>query len=158
MSEFTLRPMTAADISEVFALECNVYEIDPWSLEQVASEVAGIPRTRYYVVAEKDGKIIGYAGLFSPAIGVEADIQTVTVATEFQGRGIGRDLMMDLLDEATRRSAPAVLLEVRLGNDSAIHLYESCGFVEIARRPNYYGQDLHALVMRKPMSDIEAMR
>jgi ribosomal-protein-alanine N-acetyltransferase len=62
---------------------------------------------------------------------------------------------MDLLREAELRDAPAVLLEVRLGNSSAIHLYESCGFVEIARRPNYYGQDLHALVMRKPMDEVE---
>jgi ribosomal-protein-alanine N-acetyltransferase len=158
MSAFTLRPMTAADIDPVYELECRVYQIDPWSREQVASEIAGIPGTRYYVVAENEGRIIGYGGLFSPSIGVEADIQTVTVVAELQGRGIGRALLMDLLDEAARRSAPAVLLEVRLGNDSAIRLYQSFGFVEIARRPNYYGRDLHALVMRKPMLHIEAVQ
>jgi ribosomal-protein-alanine N-acetyltransferase len=155
MSEFIFRPMTWADLDEVFTIECRVYLIDPWSKEQVVSEISGIPQTRYYVVAETEGKIIGYGGLFSPSSGVEADIQTLTVVNELQGRGVGRALLMDLLREAELRDAPAVLLEVRLGNSSAIHLYESCGFVEIARRPNYYGQDLHALVMRKPMNEVE---
>lgn len=154
MSDYLLRPMDESDLDEVYQIECDVYRIDPWSKEQITSEFAGIPETRYYVVAEREGRIVGYGGLFSPANGVEADIQTVTVVTELQGEGIGRALLMNLIDEASKRSAPAILLEVRVGNDSAIHLYRSCGFVEIARRPNYYGRDLHALVMRKPMSDV----
>lgn len=151
MSDYILRPMTSTDIDVVYQIERDVYRIDPWSRDQIAAEVAQVPTTRYYVVAESDGKIVGYGGLFSPSRGVEADIQTVTVVLERQNQGIGRAILTDLIDEAARRSAPAILLEVRVGNDAAIHLYESLGFVEIARRPNYYGRDLHALVMRKPM-------
>ncbi len=154
MSEYLLRQMNGADLDSVYQIERDVYHIDPWSKEQIASEFAGVPDTRYYIVAEKEGKIVGYGGLFSPSRGVEADVQTVTVTTELQGKGIGRLLLVDLINEAVRRAAPAILLEVRVGNDSAIHLYRSCGFVEIAQRPNYYGRDLHALVMRKPISDI----
>lgn len=152
MIDYILRPMEESDIDAIYQIECDVYRIDPWSRGQIASEFAGVPETRYYIVAESQGKIIGYAGLFSPSSGVEADVQTVTVVTERQGEGIGRALLTNLIDEASKRLAPAILLEVRVGNDSAIHLYQSCGFEEIARRPNYYGPNLHALVMRKQMS------
>jgi ribosomal-protein-alanine N-acetyltransferase len=155
VNDFILRPMTSADIDSVNALEARIYKIDPWSKEQIESEVAGIPLTRHYVVAEGGSQIVGYGGLFSPSTGVDADIQTVTVAPEWQGKGIGRTILVELLGEAARRCAPAVLLEVRLGNAAAIHLYESFGFVEIARRRNYYGQDIHALVMRKVLLGVE---
>lgn len=148
--------MTAADIDVLYEIERNVYLIDPWSREQIASEFAGIPETRFYVIAESGQRIIGYAGLFTPSEYVEADVQTVTVVTDLRGVGIGRALLMSLIDEASRRSVPNILLEVRVGNEAAIHLYQSCGFKEISRRRNYYGQDLHALVMRKPMLDVKA--
>ncbi len=153
MSDFMLRTMTSADIDAVSEIEQNVYHIDPWSKELIASEFMGVPETRFYVIAERDGQIIGYGGLFAPSHGVEADVQTVTVVSEMQGKGIGRALLTRLIEEASLRAVPAVLLEVRVGNESAIHLYESFGFVEIARRLNYYGSNLHALVMRKSMSD-----
>ncbi len=158
MIDFTLRPMTATDIDFVSEIERDVYRIDPWSREQIASEYAGVPDTRFYLIAEVGGRIVGYGGLFSPSQYVEADIQTVTVIDELQGKGIGRALLGRLIEEASRRSAPAILLEVRVGNESAIHLYESFGFVEIARRLNYYGQGLHALVMRKSMLDDEVAK
>jgi len=154
MVDFILRPMRQSDLDDVYEIERAVYLIDPWSKDQVVSEFIRVPETRYYVIAESQGRIVGYGGLFCPSQGVEADVQTVTVVTELQGRGIGRALLMDLIEEARRRKAPAILLEVRLGNDSAIHLYQSCGFGEIARRPNYYGRDLHALIMRKPMLEV----
>ena len=148
-----LRAMTSADIDVVSEIEQNVYHIDPWSKELIASEFMGVPDTRFYVIAERAGQIIGYGGLFAPSRGVEADVQTVTVVSEMQGKGIGRALLTRLIEEASLRAVPAVLLEVGVGNESAIHLYESFGFVEIARRLNYYGSNLHALVMRKSMSD-----
>lgn len=158
MSDFILRTMTSADIDAVSEIERNVYQIDPWSKEQFASEFVGVPETRFYIIAEKEGRTIGYGGLFAPSPGVEADVQTVTVVVEMQGKGIGRALLERLIEEASRRACPAVLLEVRVGNESAIHLYESFGFVEIARRLNYYGSNLHALIMRKSMSIDEAIK
>ncbi len=146
--------MNAADVDAVYAIELEVYRIDPWSREQIEGEFLAIPKTRHYVIAESAGEVIGYGGLFSPSEGVEADVQTLTVASRRQGEGIGRALLGALLDEARRRTAPAVLLEVQVGNEPAIALYRSFDFEEIARRPNYYGHNLDALVMRKSMSQV----
>jgi len=83
----------------------------PWTAEQFHSELIGVPQTRWYVVAEDDGELVGYAGLtFS---GETADIQTVAVAPAHQRRGIGTTLLFALLDEARGRGARELLVEVR---------------------------------------------
>ena len=143
------RAATREDLPTLFAIEAELYPIDAWSLDIFDSEFDGIPDTRYYVVAESD-EIIGYAGLFSPLTGEVADIQTMTVVKSEQGKGIGKELLRLLVEEALRREAPDVLLEVREDNASAIGLYKGAGFEEISRRKNYYAPGIHALIMAAP--------
>jgi ribosomal-protein-alanine N-acetyltransferase len=144
------RTALRADLPTLFAIEAELYPVDAWSLDIFDSEFDGIPDTRYYVVAELYGEIIGYAGLFSPLAGEVADIQTMTVVKGEQGKGIGKALLKLLVIEALRREAPDVLLEVREDNASAIGLYQSAGFEEISRRKNYYAPGIHALIMAAP--------
>ncbi|MCX6452499.1 MAG: ribosomal protein S18-alanine N-acetyltransferase [Actinobacteria bacterium] len=143
------RAATREDLPTLFSIEVELYPIDAWSLDIFDSEFDGIPDTRYYVVAESD-EIIGYAGLFSPLTGEVADIQTMTVVKSEQGKGIGKELLRLLVEEALRREAPDVLLEVREDNASAIGLYKGAGFEEISRRKNYYAPGIHALIMAAP--------
>ncbi|MGZ4632709.1 MAG: ribosomal protein S18-alanine N-acetyltransferase, partial [Actinomycetes bacterium] len=101
-----------------------------------------------YVVAESGGHLVGYAGLF--AAGHQADVQTLAVARDHQGRGLGAVLLQVLLDEADRRDASEVLLEVRADNDSAMRLYERFGFERIGVRRGYYQPGrVDAVVMRR---------
>jgi ribosomal-protein-alanine N-acetyltransferase len=53
----------------------------------------------------------------------------------YQGRGIGRRMMTELLEYA---SEGTVFLEVRTDNEPAISLYESLGFVNVGLRRRYY--------------------
>jgi [ribosomal protein S18]-alanine N-acetyltransferase len=135
MPETTLRAMRWWDVDPVTAIECDLFP-DPWSTETFWSELAGVPDTRHYVVAEQDGAVIGYAGLF--ATRHQADVQTIAVATGHQGSGLGRTLLTALLDEARRRGCGEVLLEVRADNEPAQRLYERFGFERIAVRRGYY--------------------
>ena len=52
--------------------------------------------------------------------------------------GVGSALVRELVREAGRSGAAAVLLEVRESNAGARRLYEKIGFSEIGRRPDYY--------------------
>jgi ribosomal-protein-alanine N-acetyltransferase len=65
-------------------------------------------------------------------------VLNVCVAPEEQHRGHGRRIVLRLLDLARWHHAERVFLEVRPSNLRAIALYESLGFNEIGRRPNYY--------------------
>jgi predicted GNAT family acetyltransferase len=64
-------------------------------------------------------------------------IANVAVHPDYRGRGIGRALTLAGLEQARKRGAPAVWLQVRHDNPSAIHIYESVGFTERARRSTW---------------------
>ena len=142
----TLRPAGPADESALAVLEAEAMGSGGWSREALASELGAVPGTRWVVVADLDGASIGYAVLMTTAD--TADVQRVAVAEAHRRRGLGRQLLDALLSEAARRGCREVLLEVAATNRPAIALYQSAGFVEIARRPRYYAGSVDALVMR----------
>jgi ribosomal-protein-alanine N-acetyltransferase len=138
------------DIERLLPLERALFGDAAWTAEAFWSELAH-PESRSYVVAvdsnSSDGAIVGYAGLM--ASGAEADVQTVAVAADVQGHGIGALLVRSLIDQAARRRASALLLEVRADNPAAIALYARHGFERISVRRRYYQPgDVDALVMR----------
>ncbi len=146
------RHMNALDIPVVVSMERRIYKIDPWSVGQFKEELAGVPRTRHYLVAvDESQKILGYAGIFAPDMKLDAEILTLTVDLESRRLGIGRNLLLGLIEWARGRQAPAIFLEMREGNDEANPLYLSEGFLPIARRQNYYQSGVHAVVMKKDL-------
>ncbi|WP_298325682.1 ribosomal protein S18-alanine N-acetyltransferase [Haloactinopolyspora sp.] len=122
----------------------------PWSAESFWAELAGVPDTRWYVVAEVDGHVVGYAGLTSPSMaGEPADLQTIGVEPGHQRQGIGTRLMRAVIAEARRRDAGDLMLEVRADNDAARAFYARHGFERLAIRRNYYRGNRDAIVMRR---------
>jgi [ribosomal protein S18]-alanine N-acetyltransferase len=135
------------DLEEVQALERLLFGEDPWTAGQLWSELARVPESRWYVVARRGGRIVGYAGVF--VVVPEADVQTVGVAREEQGRGTGRVLLGALIDRAEASGAAILHLEVRADNAAAIGLYQAMGFVADGRRRDYYGRGKDALLMSR---------
>jgi tRNA threonylcarbamoyl adenosine modification protein YeaZ/ribosomal-protein-alanine acetyltransferase len=143
------RPMTALDLVSAIAIEKQVYGKTAWSADQFKEEFAKAPKSAQYLAAEFEGQLIAYAGIFYVAD--VADIHTLTVVADQRRKGVGRELLKRLIDWARVKKAPAIMLEMRLGNDAARPLYESFGFIEISKRENYYGPGLTAVVMRKEL-------
>ncbi|TDD72093.1 ribosomal-protein-alanine N-acetyltransferase [Jiangella aurantiaca] len=143
--------MSTADLDAVVPLEQELFAGDPpWSADQFRSELAGVPDTRWYVVAEAGGVVVGYAGLQAPALpGDPADVMTIAVAPAHQRGGVGTLLMTALEAEARRRGAGELLLEVRADNVPAKTFYKRHGFERIAVRRRYYGGGRDGLVLRK---------
>lgn len=138
------------DVEPAARLETELFPDEPWSERGFWSELAGVPQTRTYLVAEDDEDgLVGYAGL--AAVAPEADVQTVAVRPQRQRAGVGALLLGALLDDAGARGCSQVLLEVAEGNDPARRLYERFGFEPIARRRGYYGPGRDAVVMRRVM-------
>lgn len=145
-----LREMRWWDIDPVFELEKDLFPEDAWSRGMFWSELAhsrGAGATRRYVVAEEDGKIVGYGGLV--ASGDVGDVQTIAVDRANWGTGLGATLLTELLRAATAFECAEVLLECRVDNVRAQKLYERFGFEPIGFRRGYYQPgNVDALVMR----------
>lgn len=150
MTSQRLRPMKPADLTAVLELERELFGEEAWSRAMLRGELAQQPRSRYYLVAEDNEVIVGYAGLL--AAGSQGEVLTLAVAGRRWGQGTGSALLEALLAEAARRGCTEVFLEVRTDNVRAQLLYRRYGFVQIGIRRGYYqpsGTD--ALVMRREL-------
>jgi ribosomal-protein-alanine N-acetyltransferase len=154
-----LREMRWWDIDRVLGLEKDLFPEDAWSRGMFWSELAharGPASTRCYLVAEEDDRIVGYAGL--AASGDQGDVQTIAVARELQGTGLGGRMLTELLKAATAFECAEVMLECRVDNVRAQKLYERFGFAPIGFRRGYYQPgNVDALVMRltDPSSSVQ---
>ena len=119
----------------VAGLEKEIFSM-PWSYEGFRSAVL-MPQN-VFLVAEEDGEICGYLGMYTSID--EGEITNVGVAPMSRNKGVGRKLVKAALDMAWQQKLVQVVLEVRVSNASAIHLYETCGFVNVGVRKGFYEQ------------------
>jgi [ribosomal protein S18]-alanine N-acetyltransferase len=128
--------MVREHIAELMPFEVELFGPEAWTASSYRDELADT-RHRFYVVALGDeSELLGWAGI--RVIDAEAEILTVGVIPVARRRGLGRELLRALLDEARRRAASEVFLEVRADNNGAQKLYETEGFSVLGLRRGYY--------------------
>ena len=142
-------PMEAKHIDGVLAVEEATFSI-PWTRNDFEKEVEN--NIAIYYVAIKDGKVVGYAGMWHVVI--EGHITNVGVLEEARGLGIGAMLMEKLIEVAEEKQMYGITLEVRMGNAPAQGLYHKYGFKAEGIRKNYYPDTKEdAIIMWKYFSE-----
>ena len=127
-------PMRRRHLRAVTRIEAETHP-RPWSLSLFMSEMA-LRTSRAYFVARVDGLVVGYVGLMMSAD--EGHITTLAVDPNWHRRKIGTRLLLVATQEAVRREAAALTLEVRMSNTGAQDLYRTFGFAPAGVRKNYY--------------------
>jgi ribosomal-protein-alanine N-acetyltransferase len=126
--------MRRRHLRSVLRIEAQVYP-RPWSVSLFMSELA-LRSSRAYHVARVDGLVVAYSGLM--LIGEDAHVTTIAVDPAWHRHKLGTRLMLNLANEARRRGASNLTLEVRVSNDAAQALYRRFGFKPAGIRKNYY--------------------
>lgn len=151
----TIGALTVGDADRCAELESLLFPgDDPWPSAAFVRELAAAHN--HYVAARvgADGDdplrpavsrardrrgetLVGYGGIsrLGRTPPFEYEIHTIGVDPEYQGRGIGRRVLDELLNIA---GGAVVHLEVRTDNEPAIALYRSVGFTEVGVRRHYY--------------------
>lgn len=140
-----VRKAVAADIPAVAALERSEFPdgADEGMLARLLDAEGGV-----ILAAEEGGGLLGY--VWARFVLDEGDIGNIAVAPGFRRRGAGAALLKALLEEAERRQAAVVQLEVRESNLAARRLYEKNGFETVGKRKNYYEKPAEdAILMSK---------
>ncbi|MFQ3549343.1 MAG: ribosomal protein S18-alanine N-acetyltransferase [Armatimonadota bacterium] len=138
-----IRNMTREDIPRVMEIERQCFTA-PWNESAYITELTN--RSAYYIVAEIDNIIVGFAGMWH--LIDEGHITTIGVAKDYQGNKIGEQLLIRLLDETLKRRGHRATLEVRQSNLVAQNLYKKYGFKPVAVRRGYYtDNNENAIVM-----------
>ena len=144
MDNLNIRPSRDEDVPALHAIyahsvamETASWEYEPPSLEEFTERRRKILEQGFpYFTAELDGKPVGYsyASSFRARIGYRFVVEnSVYVAQDAAGRGIGKKLMQTLIDECTRmgfRQMVAVIGDS--ANIRSIKLHEAAGFERVA--------------------------
>jgi [ribosomal protein S18]-alanine N-acetyltransferase len=147
--------MLAADLDRVAAIE-RVSALLPWARDTFANELS-IPFSKSCVAdLEAAAGVVGFVVWWR--VVDEVHLLNLGVDPRFRQAGIGKRLLLEVLTDATDAAAFCVTLEVATGNEAALRLYESSGFVEVGRRKDYYSVGNDALLMKRDMTRDDASR
>lgn len=142
------RPMLESDLPGVYRLEVMSQPL-PWPRWFFRRQVR--KGTSCWVL-EEAGEIVGF-GIVACAKN-RAHVMNMCVAPAYRRRGLGRRIMLHLLDVARHRHCRRAWLEVRRTNQAAIVLYRTLGFRTREIRKGCYpartGRQ-NGLVMARPI-------
>ena len=144
----TIREMSALDIDTVAALEAEIFSM-PWSARGFADTLHR--EDVLFLVACEGENLLGYVGVYCTAD--EGEITNVAVAQSARRHGVGRALIGELIRALADRKIFRIVLEVRVSNEPALHLYEQEGFAVVGTRKNFYEkptEDAYVMV-REPI-------
>ncbi len=144
MSELFVRKMTLDDVSAVYEVELVSFTV-PWSKEALEREITSNSFALYHV-AEIEGKVIGYCGMW--IVYDQVQVTNIAILPEYRGNHYGEKLLGFVINEARLHGGKVLSLEVRVSNTPARSLYEKFGLQPGGIRKQYYTDDLEdALVM-----------
>lgn len=128
-----LRDMAEADLDAVLAIEQQVHS-HPWTRGNFGDALRAGYECKVYETQQ--GEMLGYAVMMLAVD--EAELLDIAIAAQHQRRGLGLQLLEELLALARRRQMRRMVLEVRASNRPAIDLYRKAGFTDIGLRREYY--------------------
>lgn len=136
--------MTKDDIPHVYEIERKSFPY-PFGEVLIGSLYFGAPELCY--VLEQNGKMIGFLlGGYTPTPR-QAHILSFAILESFRGEGLGKELLIHLLNQLENLEFDSVKLEVNVDNQRAIELYESLQFKIESRIRKYYQDNSDAFTM-----------
>jgi N-acetylglutamate synthase-like GNAT family acetyltransferase len=132
------RPADLAAIAEVFRSASLHNERDRPLLSahpELLELEADLLQRRRVMVAERDGRVVGFAGT-EPADGSTWELEDLFVAPAEMRQGVARALIADVVSGARAAGATAITVAA---NEHALGFYSSVGFVVVGTATLQFG-------------------
>ena len=143
MNNFKISDFKFRHLNDVLKIEASAYGEDHWNRDIFYSELDK-PNSRNKVVLDNNKAI---AFIITSYLFEEAELLSIAVSKEYQGRGIAGLLLDDFIKHSKFNGIEKIFLEVKETNTAAISLYRKFGFKKISMRKNYYSDGAHADIM-----------
>ena len=168
MSNIAIRPAIAADLDRITEIYADAvahgtasYELEPPGRAEMGNRFAALSAGGFpYLVAEKNGAVLGYAyaGPFRPRPAYRFVVEdSVYVAPEAKGQGVGSLLMQALIETVREAGFRQIIAVIGDGHaDSAsVRLHEKLGFRHSGRLEGSgytHGRWLATVFMQLPLN------
>ncbi len=141
MTTLTVRPVRDADIPAIAAIYAHAvlhgmasFEVEPPDQAEMTRRMRTITDGGYpYLVAEKDGQVLGYAyaGAYRARPAYRNSVEnSVYVSPDAHRLGVGRALLKELIDTATHRGFRQMIAVIGdSANAGSIGLHRALGFI-----------------------------
>ena len=112
------------------------YDYEPRTMEAQEEWFDAHLRDRYpvWVALDEEGRVLGWSSLSTfhdrPGYRFTAE-NSVYIAPDHRGKGIGRQLMSPLIESARRMGLHAIIAGVDTGNAASLRFHERLGFVQV---------------------------
>ncbi len=141
--EVSIRPARESDLPEMLGIYNDiilhttaVYDYNPHTAEMRQAWFESRKKDGYPVfVAEKAGRVVGFSsiGPFRAWAGYRYTVEnSVYVAADQRGGGLGRLLMAPLIQAAREKDLHAIVSGIDATNEVSLRLHRSFGFTEVA--------------------------
>lgn len=111
------------------------FDTEPTDGETMRQRIATIAAACPYFVCEEEGEVVGYCFAHPwkarPAYGLTLET-TVYLAPGHTGKGIGRALMLQLIEACRRRGIHVLIACITGGNRASTALHEALGFQAVS--------------------------
>jgi ribosomal-protein-alanine N-acetyltransferase len=137
MSKIVIRKMCRSDLDIVseLAMLANPFATKEKYRKHILDELKENPDLSF--VAVENGRVVGYVQ--AEVRNDQAVLEDIAVAKEYQGKGIGKQLLNKELKVLKRKSARTVLAEVHYKCASAIPFYYKHNFRITGFVQDYFG-------------------
>ena len=140
------RYMSETDIEVSRDIEINSNPV-PWTEKNFLD---CLRKDYYCLVQEVDQEVSGFA-IQNISLN-ESHLLNIGIKEMFRNRGLGQELLEQIVHASKSMGCKKIFLEVRVSNNQAIGLYNKTGFKQVSVKRNYYrlpdGRE-DALVMSK---------
>jgi ribosomal-protein-alanine N-acetyltransferase len=145
-AEILVRRFTPAAMDSVLKIERSAFGEWAWDRNLFADYLDSCGAL--FFTAVRGGRIVGYSitCVSRGLVRKRAELVSIAVAREEQGRGAAEALLRRTVRDLRRREIPRLGLTVKVTNDRARAFYEKHGFRKVRRIPRYYedGEDGYA--------------
>ena len=132
-----VRPFEPQHLARIAAIEQASFGPDAWDLKLLAEYSRASPEL--FLIASRGRRIAGYIITVASAKSRSAELVSIAVDPQEQGRGIGAALLDATLALLRLRHSKAWWLMVATTNETAIRFYERHGFARTRLVKSYYG-------------------
>ena len=129
---FCFREISLGDLDGIVQIDQAVNPF-PWGEEALRDTIVS---SGHHLMSLREGRAVGF--LLSNFVLDEAQLLLIGVSPDWQGVGVGAQLLKELIKRSREQGRKLIYLEVRSGNERAIRMYRSFGFLDIGVRRDYY--------------------